>query len=88
MARALVENRLAACVNVVPGVESIYRWQGEVETAQEALLIMKTTAARFGELRHRILELHRYAVPEIVAIPIVEGSASYLSWVAGEVGKG
>jgi periplasmic divalent cation tolerance protein len=86
VARLLVEGRLAACANIVPGVESVYRWQGAVETAQEALLVIKTTAAAFPVLRERILETHGYEVPEVLAIPVVEGSAGYLQWLGEQVG--
>lgn len=86
VARDLVENKLAACVNLVSGVESLYRWRGAVETAAETLLIVKTTAARFGALRARILEIHGYDVPEVVAVPIAEGSPAYLSWLTDQVG--
>lgn len=86
IARLLVEGRVAACVNIVPGVESVYRWQGAVETAQETLLAIKTTAAAFPELRERILEIHGYEVPEVLAIPVVEGSERYLRWLGEQVG--
>jgi periplasmic divalent cation tolerance protein len=86
IARLLVEGRVAACVNIVPGVESIYRWQDAVETAQETLLAIKTTAAVFPALRERILEIHSYDVPEVLAISIVDGSAKYLGWLGEQVG--
>ncbi len=85
LARALVDQRLAACVNLIPKVESIYRWQGVVESAEEVLLVVKTTPARFAELRERIAELHSYDVPEILALPVMDGSASYLEWLSGQV---
>jgi periplasmic divalent cation tolerance protein len=84
LARALVEERLAACGNVVPGLRSIYRWQGKVNEDAEALLILKTTRARFEALRDRVLALHPYEVPEVIALPIAAGSAAYLGWIAGE----
>lgn len=84
LARALVEERLAACGNVVPGLRSIYRWEGEVQDDPEALLVLKTTRARFEALRDRILALHPYQVPEVIALPVEAGSAAYLAWVAGE----
>ena len=84
IARALVEERLAACGNVVPGLRSIYRWQGKVNEDAEALLILKTTRARFEALRDRVLALHPYEVPEVIALPIAAGSAAYLGWIAGE----
>ena len=86
IARALVEERLAACGNVVPGVRSIYRWQGKVEDESEALLVLKTTRARFEALRERVLALHPYQVPEVIALPVEAGSAAYLAWIAGETG--
>jgi uncharacterized protein involved in tolerance to divalent cations len=86
VARSLLEERLAACVNIVPGVESVYRWKDAVETAQETLLVIKTTAAAFAALRGRILEIHGYDVPEVLAIPVVEGAAEYLKWLGEQVG--
>jgi periplasmic divalent cation tolerance protein len=85
LARELVDQRLAACVNLIPKVESIYRWQGAVESAEEAMLMVKTTPARFAELQDKIAELHFYDVPEILALPVTAGSAPYLEWLAGQV---
>ena len=82
LAQRLVGEHLAACVNVVPGVESTFRWQGKVERCREALLLIKTTAARFKELRRAVLRLHPYDVPEIIALPVVAGHPPYLHWVA------
>jgi periplasmic divalent cation tolerance protein len=79
---ALVERRLAACVQVVGPVSSRYRWQGEVETAREWLCLAKTEASRYGEVEAAIRELHSYEEPEIVATPIVTGSAGYLAWIS------
>jgi periplasmic divalent cation tolerance protein len=84
IARALVEERLAACGNVVPGVRSIYRWEGKVQDDQEALLVLKTTRERFEALRERVLALHPYQVPEVIALPVEAGSAPYLAWIAAE----
>jgi periplasmic divalent cation tolerance protein len=84
-ARALVEERLAACVNVVPGVRSIYRWQGAVEDSAEVLAVVKTTRAGYAALAARLVELHPYEVPEVIALPVVDGSARYLEWVAASV---
>jgi len=84
IARALVEERLAACGNVVPGLRSIYRWEGEVQHDEEALLLLKTTRARFDALRDRVLALHPYDVPEVIALPVEAGSAAYLAWIASE----
>ena len=84
IARALVEERLAACGNVVPGLRSIYRWEGKVHEDAEALLVLKTTRARFEALRDRVLALHPYEVPEVIALPVEAGSARYLAWIASE----
>jgi periplasmic divalent cation tolerance protein len=84
IARTLVENRLAACVNVLPEVESTYRWQGSVEQAVEVPLLIKCTRERYAALEEAIRQLHPYTVPEIVAVPVVVGLPSYLRWVAEE----
>lgn len=76
----LVGRRLAACVNLLPGVESIYRWEGKVERAGEVLAVIKTT--RYPELEAALKELHPYEVPEILALPVVAGLAGYLTWLA------
>ena len=86
IARALVERRLAACVNIVPGIESVYRWQGKVETAAECLLVIKTQVGLFDRLRDAIGELHSYDLPECIAIAIEEGSPQYLQWLGESVG--
>jgi periplasmic divalent cation tolerance protein len=85
IARHLVENRLAACVNIVPQVTSIYRWQGKVEEAGEWLLIIKTTAVAFGQVREAIAELHSYELPECISFTIEDGSSKYLQWIAESV---
>ena len=85
IARHLVEKRLAACVNIIPQIESIYRWQGKVESAREWLLLVKTTQERFPAVRDAIRELHSYEVPECVAINIDDGSSDYLQWLAASV---
>ena len=86
IARALVEGRLAACVNFVTSpVESIYRWKGSVESAKEFLLVIKSTQARFAALRREIERLHSYEVPEIISVPIGKGSPKYLRWLAESV---
>lgn len=87
IAAALVEERLAACVNRVSNVRSVYRWEGKVERADEELLIVKTSRALFERLKKRIAELHSYSVPEVIALPILEGSESYLNWLHEELAK-
>ena len=79
--RAVVAKKLAACANIVSGVESIYRWKGKVERAREALIIMKTTASRLRELEREVKRLHSYDVPEFIVLPIVAGSQEYLKWI-------
>ncbi|MEW9573567.1 divalent-cation tolerance protein CutA [Rhodanobacter sp. Si-c] len=81
LAETLVGERLAACVNRVAGVLSTYRWQDKVSTDSEELLLIKTTAARFEALKARLLELHPYEVPELIALPAERGHAAYLDWV-------
>jgi periplasmic divalent cation tolerance protein len=85
LGRALVSERLAACASVVPGVRSIYWWEGKVQDEAEALILLKTTPARFQELRDRVVALHPYQVPEVVALKVDAGSEKYLEWIAGEV---
>ncbi len=82
---ALVEKQLAACVNLVPAIESIYRWQGAIETATETLAIFKTTAAAFPVFEKTLTELHPYEVPEIIAIAPEKVAGSYLSWVIAQI---
>ena len=83
IARTLVEKRLAACVNILPAVRSIYRWKDVIEDDQEALLLIKSSRELFNELRAEIERQHSYEVPEAVAIPIVDGLERYLEWMAG-----
>ncbi len=86
IARALVERKLAACVNLLPApVESVYRWKGKIESAKEFLLIVKTTRKRFAAVQAEIRRLHSYEVPEIIALPIAMGSRDYLTWIAESV---
>ena len=79
--RSVVEKKLAACANIVTGVESIYRWKRKVERTREVLVIMKTSAGRLRELESEVKRMHSYDVPEFVAVPIVAGSREYLEWI-------
>ena len=81
LARALVEKRVAACVNVLPAVTSFYRWEGKLQRGEERLLLIKTRADRFEELRQALVELHPYEVPEVIALPITAGHGPYVSWL-------
>ena len=85
IARAVVEERLAACVNVLPGVRSCYVWEEKLNWSDEVLLLIKTAQSRFASLQARILELHSYDVPEIVAVPIEAGIDKYLDWISKSV---
>jgi periplasmic divalent cation tolerance protein len=82
LGRTLVEERLVACAQLLPGIESIYRWEGRVDSAAEVLLVLKTTHASFDRLQARLVALHPYDVPELVALPAVAGLPAYLHWVA------
>lgn len=84
--RSLVEERLAACANVVPGITSIFRWRGAIERESESLVVLKTTAADVEALERRLVELHPYEVPELIAWPVEVGHGPYLDWVRAEVG--
>ena len=86
IARALVEQRLAACVNILPCARSIYRWKDQIEDAAEWLLIIKTRRGLVDQLRVAISKIHTYEVPELLAVPVVEGSESYLAWLDRELG--
>jgi periplasmic divalent cation tolerance protein len=81
IAEAIVNERLAACVNIINSVESIYRWQGQVEHDRELLLIIKSTAGRYADLERRVKELHSYTTPEVISFRIKRGSQSYLDWI-------
>jgi periplasmic divalent cation tolerance protein len=85
IARALVDRRLAACVQIVGPIESIYRWQGRVETAREWLCLIKTTRALFPAVTTAVAALHPYETPEMVALPIIAGSQRYIEWLAASV---
>lgn len=85
IAEALVNEHLAACVNLLPAVESIYQWEGKVERANEVLLLIKSTRDRFGELRQRTVQLHSYDTPEIICLPIEDGLEKYLMWMLDSV---
>ena len=84
LAHGLVERRLAACVNVLAGCTSVYRWKGDVEQADEVPVLVKTRSARYDEVEAAIRELHPYELPEIVAVPVVRGLPDYLDWVGEE----
>jgi len=85
LAHALVFDGIAACVNLLPAVESVYRWQGEIETAQEILLLIKTTRAQFAALRDLIVKLHSYDTPEVIGVPVLVGLDKYLSWLGATI---
>jgi periplasmic divalent cation tolerance protein len=86
IANAVVSKRLAACVSILPGtMHSIYRWKGKVESAKEALMVIKTTAKRLSDLEREVKRLHSYDVPEFVAIPVAAGSRDYLAWLQASV---
>lgn len=82
LATALVEEQLAACVNVLPGIQSVYRWQGALERSAETLLLAKTTSDRYPALETRLRALHPYDLPEIIALPVERGLPGYLAWVS------
>jgi periplasmic divalent cation tolerance protein len=84
IALSLVDSGVAACVNIVPGIRSIYRWQGKVCDESEQLLLIKTTGRRFEEVRSAIRKLHTYQVPEIISVPISAGDHEYLRWLASQ----
>jgi periplasmic divalent cation tolerance protein len=84
LARALLDRRLAACVNIGPPVESIYHWRARIETGREVPVVIKTRSALYSNVEDAIRKIHPYDTPEIIAIPIVEGDARYLAWIAAE----
>ncbi len=85
LARALVEQKVAACVNILPGVRSVYQWRGKFEDAQEWQLVIKSRRDLFPKLKEAIAAVHSYEVPEVLALPVVDGSESYLSWLDREL---
>ncbi|HEY4361839.1 MAG TPA: divalent-cation tolerance protein CutA [Bryobacteraceae bacterium] len=86
LARHLVERKLAACVSIVAGTRSVYRWKGAIEDSAEWLLIIKSRRDLFHGLREELGKMHTYEVPEIIALPVVEGAENYLAWLDGELG--
>jgi len=84
ISETIVGERLAACVNIICSVRSIYRWQGRIEDEQEVLMIVKTKKSLFERLQERVKELHSYAVPEIIGLPVIEGNKQYLDWLGQE----
>lgn len=82
--RKLVEARLAACVNIVKNIRSIYRWEGRIEDDSEVLMIVKTRREHFGRLKDLVKQAHSYSVPEVIALPVVEGAEDYLEWIEDE----
>ena len=85
IARRLVETRIAACASILPAARSIYRWKGKVEDAAECLLVIKSSRSMFDQLRSEIEKAHSYEVPEILAVPVVDGSENYLNWLDAEL---
>jgi len=85
IAETLVEKRLAACVNILPGLKSVYRWQGKVENAAELLLLIKTRRGLFEQLSAELARIHPYKVPEVIALPLIDGAPAYLGWLEKEL---
>jgi uncharacterized protein involved in tolerance to divalent cations len=88
IAEMLVASRLAACVQILPEIESVYRWKGETQRQQEVLLLAKTTRARFDDLAIRVNAMHSYETPEIIALPITDAAEAYLKWLVGSLSEG
>jgi periplasmic divalent cation tolerance protein len=88
IARALVDSRLAACVSVVPGLRSYYRWEGRIETGDEVLLVIKTSRELFAPLQSELAKIHPYELPELLALPVIEGSEDYLNWLDSNLDLG
>lgn len=87
ISQQLITTHAAACVNMIPGIRSCYRWQGQVETGTEVLLLIKTVSDRYERLQETILELHPYELPEIIAVPIEQGHQAYLDWITENTAK-
>jgi periplasmic divalent cation tolerance protein len=82
LGRILVEEKLAACVNIIPGVESLYWWKGKIESSKEWMLVVKTQGKMVNRIVKRVKEIHSYEIPEVIALPIVEGNRDYLQWIS------
>jgi periplasmic divalent cation tolerance protein len=87
IAKALVSERLAACVNIIPGVRSFFRWEGKIDQAGEFLMLVKTRRSFVSKVREKVRSMHSYTVPEIIALPVIAGNQDYLRWIDGSVGK-
>ena len=85
IAESLVEKQLAACVNLIRGVQSVYRWKGQIERSAETMLVIKSTRGHFDRLRTELERMHSYEVPEVIALPVVDGSPAYLDWMEREL---
>jgi periplasmic divalent cation tolerance protein len=87
LATRLIDGRLAACVNIIPGIESVYRWHGDIERGQEVLLLIKTGKAQYGAVEATIQTCSHYELPEILAVPVAGGSDNYLNWISAALGS-
>ena len=83
----ILDKRMAACVNIVPKISSMFSWQGKIDAADEVLLIIKTRASRVNDIIDTVKSVHSYSVPEIIALPVMAGHGAYFDWIAGEVGE-
>ncbi len=84
---AILDKRLAACVNIVPKISSLFWWQGKIDAADEVLLIIKTRSSRIKDIISEVKSIHSYSVPEVIALPVMAGNSDYLDWIAGEVAE-